>query len=82
MHFKIIFILTEVLANGFTCPNETQLAANGHTLVHTRHLNPDDCRFFYVCFDGKHPQEVGCPEGTVFNDVSLNCDVPENVPGW
>jgi len=71
---------TEVL-NGFSCPNATQVAANGAEYDHARYLNPDDCRYFYVCEDGMHPREIGCPQGTVFNDLSLLCDDPANVPG-
>nr|AGZ62051.1 gastrolith protein 30 [Cherax quadricarinatus]AVD68954.1 obstructor A [Cherax quadricarinatus] len=71
----------EVLADGFSCPNNTQLHTNGQELDHARYVNPNDCRFFYVCEDGIHPREVGCPKGTVFNDVNLLCDAPENVPG-
>lgn len=73
---------TEVLPDGFSCPNETQVHTNGQALDHTRHLKPSDCRFFYICNEGKYPHEVGCPQGTVFNDATLNCDDPRNVPGW
>lgn len=73
---------SEVLADGFSCPNSTQIHTNGQQLDHSRYLKPNDCRFFYVCIDGKHPKEVGCPMGQVFNDVTLLCDAPENVPGW
>lgn len=71
----------EVLPDGFSCPNETQVHTNGQALDHTRHLKPTDCRFFYICNEGKYPREVGCPQGTVFNDATLNCDDPRNVPG-
>jgi len=69
----------EVL-NGFTCPNGTQVAANGAEYDHARYA-ADDCRYFYVCEDGMHPREIGCPQGTVFNDLTLLCDDPLNVPG-
>ncbi|XP_064111825.1 protein obstructor-E-like isoform X2 [Macrobrachium nipponense] len=71
----------EVLADGFVCPNKSQVATNGQELDHARYVKPDDCRFFYICYEGKYPREVGCPQGTVFNDVTLICDAPENVPG-
>ncbi|KAK4296344.1 hypothetical protein Pmani_031150 [Petrolisthes manimaculis] len=68
-----------VLADGFSCPNSTQIHTNGQELDHKRYVNPNDCRFFYVCQDGKDPREVGCPQGTVFNGEKLICDAPENV---
>ncbi|XP_050692010.1 protein obstructor-E-like [Eriocheir sinensis] len=71
----------EVLPDGFSCPNDTQIHTNGQQLDHSRYLKPNDCRFFYVCVDGKHPREVGCPVGQVFNDLTLLCDAPENVAG-
>ena len=70
------------LDDGFKCPNQTQFAPNGHVMQHPRYLNELDCRLFYVCQDGERPVEVGCPEGTVFDDVSLNCEAPELVKGW
>jgi len=30
--------------------------------------------------EGKYPAVSGCPEGTVFDDKSLNCNDPLNVP--
>ncbi|MPC61710.1 Peritrophin-1 [Portunus trituberculatus] len=71
----------EVLPDGFSCPNITQIHTNGQVLDHSRHVKGGDCRYFYVCVDGKHPREVGCERGLVFNDVTLLCDVPENVSG-
>ena len=74
--------IAEVLPDGFRCPNDTQVHTNGHVLDHARYIKPDDCRSFYLCMEGKYPSISGCPEGTVFNDLTLNCDAPENVPGW
>lgn len=71
----------EVLEDGFRCPNATQVHTNGQALDHARYIKPDDCRFFYICKEGKYPSVTGCPEGTVFNDLTLNCDDPLNVPG-
>lgn len=71
----------QVLDDGFSCPNATQVHTNGHVLDHARYIKPDDCRSFYICLDGKTPILNGCPEGTVFNDLTLNCDAPENVEG-
>ncbi|XP_018021762.1 protein obstructor-E [Hyalella azteca] len=74
-------VRVEVLEDGFSCPNSTQVHTNGHILDHARYIKPDDCRSFYICMEGKYPSVSGCPEGTVFNDLTLNCDDPANVPG-
>lgn len=78
----VVFVCAEVLDDGFSCPNSTQVHTNGHILDHSRYIKPDDCRSFYICMEGKYPSITGCPEGTVFNDLTLNCDDPANVPGW
>jgi len=70
----------DVLPDGFRCPNATQVHTNGQALDHARYVKPDDCRFFYICLEGKYPAVSGCPEGTVFDDKSLNCNDPLNVP--
>merc|ERR1712212_1308703 len=71
-----------VLADGFTCPNNvTQQAITGETFDHARYADDADCRNFYTCNNGNEPMKVGCPDGLVFNDVTLICDDPKNVPG-
>ncbi|XP_076065886.1 obstructor-A [Oratosquilla oratoria] len=69
------------LSDGFKCPDVNQVATNGHETFHELHPKLDDCRSFYICFGGETPREGGCPEGQVFNDLSLVCDSPLNVPG-
>ncbi|XP_076065205.1 protein obstructor-E-like [Oratosquilla oratoria] len=71
----------ESLSDGFSCPNQTVFASNGHEQVHPRYPKDNDCRYFYVCFQGRHPRISGCPQGTVFNPGKLSCDDPLNVPG-
>ncbi|KAB7494748.1 hypothetical protein Anas_08337, partial [Armadillidium nasatum] len=71
----------QVLEDGFQCPNTTQISSNGQAFDHPRYLHPEDCRYFYVCHEGKYPALVGCPQGTVFNDITLNCDAAETVAG-
>jgi len=73
----------EVLPDGFQCPldAEGQLDINGNKIANPVYLNENDCRLFYVCLFGKRPTQGGCPEGTVFNDVSQKCDDPANVVG-
>ncbi|CAL4131676.1 unnamed protein product [Meganyctiphanes norvegica] len=70
-----------VLENGFHCNQTARLAANGHQLIHTRFVDLDDCRSFYVCLDGKRPTKQGCPIETVFDDISLECKPAEQVAG-
>jgi len=72
----------EVLTDGFSCgQNVTQSQFGVPDRDHQLFADPEDCRFFYICNDGKHPSHSGCPEGTVFNDVTYVCDDPANVPG-
>jgi len=72
---------TLVLDDGFHCNQTARLAANGQQLIHTRFIDEADCRSFYVCKDGKYPEKHGCPEGTVFHDLLLECRPAEEVAG-
>lgn len=82
------------MSDGFVCPDPTETDQPGH---YTRHAHPTDCRKFYVCIEGvARPYGMGyivvnilqyfiitgCSLGTVFNVDTLQCDDPENVPGW
>lgn len=60
------------------CIDPTETDQPGH---YTRHAHPTDCRKFYVCIEGV-ARPYGCSLGTVFNVDTLQCDDPENVPGW
>lgn len=62
----------------FVCPDPHEGEQIGHF---TRHAHPTDCRSFFVCIDSV-ARPYGCSFGTVFNVDTLNCDEPENVPGW
>ncbi|KAH9529150.1 hypothetical protein DERF_003049 [Dermatophagoides farinae] len=66
------------VSDGFVCPDPTETDQPGH---YTRHAHPTDCRKFYVCIEGV-ARPYGCSLGTVFNVDTLQCDDPENVPGW
>merc|ERR1712168_787927 len=61
---------------GFTCPT------GDRSLMLTRHPAEGGCRVFFDC--GVHtmfnPRLSGCGVGTVFNEVTQQCDQPENVP--
>merc|ERR1712156_1292842 len=35
---------------------------------------------FYVCLNGISPREQGCELGLVYNELTKQCDAPENVP--
>jgi len=62
---------------GFTCPEvSTERAA-----AHPRYPDPDDCKFFYVCVNGKTPRRSGCDFGSVFNAGLEKCDAARNTPG-
>jgi len=72
----------EVLPDGFYCPrNESQSQAGVPDRDHQLYIHPDDCRSFYICYDGIKPALSGCADGTVFNEFTLVCDDPANVAG-
>lgn len=71
------FVSVEV-AEGFVCPDPSDVDQPG---LYSRHAHPTDCRKFYVCIEGT-ARPYGCSLGTVFNVDTLQCDEPENVPGW
>lgn len=72
-----VFDFAEV-AEGFVCPDPSDVDQPG---LYSRHAHPTDCRKFYVCIEGT-ARPYGCSLGTVFNVDTLQCDEPENVPGW
>merc|ERR1711953_1560869 len=41
---------------------------------------PEDCAKFYICLNGVTPRAQGCELGLVYNDITKQCDGPENVP--
>ena len=55
-----------------------------HSLNHksksSRYSDSDDCAKFYICLNGISPREQGCELGLVYNELSKQCDAPENVP--
>lgn len=69
--------------DGFECPTEAikGVDVNGQTIAHPRFPHPTDCQRFYVCLNGVDARDLGCQVGQVYNDVTQNCDAPENVPG-
>jgi len=58
---------------GFQCPEQS---AQGYS----RHSDPEDCQFFYLCIDGK-ARRNGCSLGDVFDPVSLSCQRQDKVEG-
>lgn len=67
--------------NGFTCPDEAQPdLVGGPGFANPRYADLEDCRYYYTCHAGVTPVRNGCIIGTVFNDVTLSCDSPDNVP--
>jgi len=72
----------KVLPDGFSCArNESQSQFGVPDRDHQLFIHPEDCRKFYICYDGIYPEASGCPQGTVFNDLTLVCDDPANVQG-
>lgn len=67
--------------DGFTCNQNDTLTLNGVQLVHPLYPHPQDCQKFYICMYGKTPRDNACGDLTVFNDITMRCDDPKNVPG-
>merc|ERR1712241_976541 len=44
------------------------------------HPDPAVCTKFYSCLNGVTPRAQGCELGLVYNDITKQCDGPENVP--
>ena len=72
----------ESLDNGFKCPSIDARDNLGVTDPHPKYADPADCAKFYICLNGVTPRAQGCPNFEVFNEVTLQCDAPENVPEW
>ena len=70
----------QVTVNGFKCPDQTLEA--GVLDPHPKYADPEDCAKFYICLNGVTPRAQGCELGLVYNDVTKQCDGPENVPEW
>jgi len=60
---------------GFRCPEENLGAQE-----YSRHSDPEDCQFFYLCIEGK-ARRNGCSIGDVFDPVSLSCQRQDKVDG-
>jgi len=68
--------------DGFQCPNSAPTDEFGQFDPHPKYADPNDCANFYVCLNGISPREQGCELGLVFNELTNQCDAPENVPEW
>ncbi|XP_042222696.1 protein obstructor-E-like isoform X2 [Homarus americanus] len=69
----------------FCCTGEQVINNQGVLLPHPTFMDAEDCQKFYVCLNGQTPQESSCSLGQVYNDKTMMCDFPENVPdcvGW
>lgn len=83
--FKNIYVnvtISEKTKDGFECPKEQQVNAQGQIVAHPKFAHPTDCQRFYVCLNGVEPRDLGCQVGEVYNEESQRCDAPENVRGW
>jgi len=60
---------------GFRCPEK-----NLGPQEYSRHSDPEDCQFFYLCIEGK-ARRNGCSVGDVFNPESLSCERQDKVEG-
>jgi len=64
----------------FQCPEQgPQDDFSGYD-PHPKYADPNDCQKFYICLNGISPREQGCELGLVYNELTKQCDAPENVP--
>ena len=68
--------------DGFQCPSNAPTDEFGQFDPHPKYADPNDCAKFYVCLNGISPREQGCELGLVYNELTKQCDAPENVPEW
>ena len=69
-------------ASGFNCPEKGPADEFGQIDPHPKYSDPNDCAKFFICLNGISPREQGCELGLVYNELSAQCDAPENVPEW
>ncbi|CAG0880326.1 unnamed protein product [Cyprideis torosa] len=67
--------------DGFRCEQNNTLELNGVQIIHPLFPHPTDCQKFYICLNGIDPRENACEDLSVFNDLTMKCDDPQNVPG-
>jgi len=67
-------------SNGFQCPEASPTDEFGQYDPHPKYADTDDCAKFFICLNGISPREQGCELGLVYNELSKQCDAPENVP--
>ena len=68
--------------DGFQCPSSAPTDEFGQFDPHPKYADPNDCAKFYICLNGISPREQGCELGLVYNELSKQCDAPENVLEW
>jgi len=67
-------------SSGFQCPEASPTDEFGQYDPHPKYADTDDCAKFFICLNGISPREQGCELGLVYNELSKQCDAPENVP--
>merc|ERR1712079_75048 len=67
-------------SDGFQCPSNAPTDEFGQFDPHPKYAEPNDYAKFYVCLNGISPREQGCELGLVYNELTKQCDAPENVP--
>ena len=67
----------QVTVGEFKCPAQDTVAS-----VPTKYADPQDCAKYYICQNGVTPEAKKCEFGKVYNNITKQCDGPENVPEW
>ena len=81
---SLIVFVWRIEVVGFRCPDLASIPVNSLTrqfLPYPRYPVPGDCARLVTCVD-YYPRLLNCGYGSVFNEYTLSCDDPENVPTW
>ena len=81
---RIFYLINLALetASGFSCPEKPDADEFGQFDPHPKYADPDDCAKFFICLNNISPREQGCELGLVYDELSQQCNPPENVPEW
>ena len=73
------FIMTEIV--GFRCPEKVEPDTLAYKFwPFPRYAIPGECHRLITCVNG-YPRLISCGYGAVFNELSLTCQDPAEVPG-
>ena len=65
---------------GFTCPRKGTIGPQGSLQATPIFPHPTDCQFYFTCYISTEPTKFGCQDGKVFDELTLTCKDPADVP--